>query len=451
MSDYNSSNPYKKRAYEGASSLGDVTSGYEVGFQSVKVSVDFPGIQSALQQPGSVLPLITQAARTVPKGTGLFTLINTTNQSPLVSHVVNGLDSRFGRYYANDPEMMRLCMKAIMRPLGTAAEHIEETQDIKRPLVANKYMGIEVRFVNRAQAGRRMKWDIRRFYGTPGQNGVGANQTQVSEYNNAYGLEMVPSDEETIGTTFNKMASQLITNSSTWEAALQHYAGTAQPHSAAVHADLRHLQTALVLGIDLALRYGFLVVPDAAMHQYRARDKIYATNADANVRFPAELRVAGDTPAAASGALPSYEVAARIANLIGLTAPSNPVTGLLDADGVRNWAEYSHTLVEMLYYSADLNTGGSNPQSDGSLAGSINVAVEFGAEQNNGMATLNGRHMSTLSVKEDLIGSVVDAQINHTRRALAAYAHAVDQEYTWLAGTAYSNATNGQAKIFMHK
>ena len=242
MSGFNSSNPYntanKKRAYEGASSLGDVTNGFESGFQSVKVSVDFPAIQSQMQQPGSVLPLITQAARTVPKGTGLFTMINSNNQSPLVRHVVNGLDTQFVRFYANDPEMMRHCMKAICRPLGSAAEQIEETQDMKRPLVANKFMGIEVRFVNRAQAGRRMKWDIRRFYGTPGQNGVGG-QSQVSEYDNAYGLEMVPCDEQTIGTTFNKMASQLITNSSTWEAALQHYSGCAQPYSAAVHADPR--------------------------------------------------------------------------------------------------------------------------------------------------------------------------------------------------------------------
>ena len=203
------------------------------------------------------------------------------------------------------------------------------------------------------------------------------------------------------------------------------------------------------MAIDLAVSYGLLGVPNETMHRTFATDKIYATNAK-NVRFPAELRER-DAAGKDAGALASHEVAARIANLIGLTAPSNPITGLLGADGVKNWAEYSHTLTEMLYYSADLNTGGSSAQSDGSLAGSINVAVEFGAEDKGGMATLHGRHMSTLSLKEDRIGSVVRAQINHTRQALSAYAYAVDHEYTWTAGTAYSNATNGQAKIFMHK
>lgn len=451
---FNAANPYNnphKRAREDG--VGQITAPrHEAGLQSFKVVFDGDAIETQLAQPGSVLPKITAAAHRLYKHTGLFTLINDPHPIPHVRHVFNGLDATFARQYPGDPMMQMLALKAIVRPTGCANEFVESTIDNKNPSVGNKFIGEEVAWVNSAQTGRRMVWDVRRFEADVGLNSNQMSIGQAAEYDHAYGLEMVPHSEETIGTQFNKMASELVTKSATWEASLMNYPGRARPALAAVMADWRHLQTAFILGIELALKRGILVVPSAALHAATTASIAagtgvgngYASNVDPQLRYPAELRAPnGDS-------FTSFETAARIANAMGLTSPSNPITGLLSSDGFAAWANFTHTLASSAYYSADLNTGGAHPQTDGSLAGSINAAVEFGAEWGNPIR-LNGRYPSNLSLKDDLIGCVVRLQLNHTRQALSAYAYAVDQEWVWLAGTAYSTATRNTAWIFMHK
>ena len=232
------------------------------------------------------------------------------------------------------------------------------------------------------------------------------------------------------------MASALINDSQTWERAMSNYYHAARkPWLAAVHADYRHCCAALVLGVDLLLKHGVLQVAGAAGPVANAQ--AYGLAADGNIqlaRRPAEF-AAGDS---------SADVAAKIAEFIGLTKPDDPASAMLPRDAAVDWKTFAHKFAEALYYTAEQRSGGS-------AQGGINVAVEFGASWTPGRgANVDAGRHADLSVKTNRIGSMVRVQANHTAQAVSAYAQGVEFVNRWSAGTALSGSPNGRSLLYLH-
>lgn len=436
-------NPYLvpgKRARAADSSYNpNIARRLDVGTQTVKGIVDGVRISQNMQEIGGVLPPVSLNAHAVHYGDGVFMLESDGNEpTPLIQKLINGMDAQFVQQYPSDVQMQILALKQTIRPLGVAGEAVKITPDNNNPQVSIKYMGLHSPEVVSCRAGARVVFDVRQYHSSADANRQSGSD-QASEIANSFGLVMVSYSEETAGKQFNKMASLLVNDSLTWERALTNYYGKARPWLSAVMGHFRNCQTAFILGIELSLKQGLLQVPGQTTSnvvQYRDNTGNLAP------RVPVELY--GPVGAAGPAPLTSYELAARFANFMGLTAPTDTLMGILGSDADDAWQLFTHKLAETIYYTANASTGGN-------LHGSVNAAVEFGAEYNavNG-AVFAGRH-ENYQVKDDRIGEVVKLQCNSTSQAVSAFLQANGEVDKWLVGTGMSGGTDNRALIMMHK
>jgi hypothetical protein len=410
----------------------------DVGFQGAPATLDGLGIGDVALEKGGVLPRVTTSATSIQYGDPLFMLAGDKSAKPLVRKTFNQLEAAAARAWPGDAVMQALATKAVIQPLGLAAEAVKATQDNLTPSITVKYAGLHNANVLSARNGARLLYDLRPFTANLDMNTAVSRDNvagvAMAEYQNAYGLVLVAYDERTVGNNFNKHASELVNNSLTWERAMAGYYGKSRPWLAAVMADFRHCLSAGILLVDRLLKAGVLQVVGQGVVSNVVNGR------GLNVpRVPIEL-------ASTTGvALPSYEVAGRIANYMHLTAPTNPATDFLTPDASAFWETATRTYADSLYYTANAITGGSQD-------GTVNVAVEFGAEYDVGaqQPTFAGR-FPDMKLKEDRIGAVVKFQANHCSQAVAAFAQAVEETYKWTAGTAVSGAPGGIAIMMMHK
>jgi len=408
----------------------------DVGFQGAPAK--FVGGTEPVER-GGVLPPVTLGASSANYGDPLFMKLGDNAAKPEVHKVVNGMEVAAKRAYGNDAVMIMAALKAGIRPLGLAAEAVKSTPNNLTPSVTVKHAGLHSASVLSAKNGAREIYELRQFTASLDANMSTENNVNA-EYQNSYGLVLTAYDERTMGNNFNKHASELVNNSLTWERAMGGYYGKARPWISAVMADFRHCLTSGILLVDRLLKAGVLQVAG----QGGIASNAVAAKPGTVLRAPTELIGTVGVPAVLAP-LPSYEVAARIANYMGLTTPSNPATDFLAPDASAFWASFTRTYADTLYYTANAMTGGSQD-------GTVNVAVEFGAEYSAAaQQPIFAGRFPDMKLKEDRIGAVVKFQANHCAQAVAAFAQAVEQVDQWTAGTAVSGAPGGIAVIMMHK
>lgn len=422
----------------------------DVGFQSTWGVYDGQNVQNDMSGGNSILPQVSLAAHTIIPGDVMFTFENgSCNDLPLLRKLFNEHVAQFALMWPDDPEMIMFAMEQSIRPMGVAYEYQKIDATNLKPTTGIKYMGLEsISNIGNVHCGKRMLYRLKPFGSTLRGNTLGTDG--VDESLNSYGLYLSPYNESTVGTLFNKAAYQLITNSSAWENALAGFPGKAAPWMGAVWADFRHCQYAAITMIEKLLRYGILTVNQGIVGAGGVQNKL-AANVEsfdpnnANVRTPDELLKAFD-PAnpVASRQLESYETAARLANFIGLTSPTNTLTGTLNAAAFQFYAELLHQVAESVYYSVEAHTT-SNAD-----AASVNAAAEFGAVMVGQQPLYFGRHRDK-SIKNDRIGSVLAVQVVNTQQASSAYAHAMDYIDKWTAGTCLAGSAAGKAIIMLHK
>ncbi len=412
----------------------------DVGFQSFQATYDGTNVQTEMGAGASILPQVTLAAHSMTKGDGLFAFENAASQPvPYVRHLFNELLAPFAEIYPDDPEMMMFALEQTIRPLGSASENMAVSQNDLNPSIGVKYMGIEnIAAIGSVHCGKRMLWRLDRFGSSLTANQAGSDGH--SQKGASYGLHLAPFNEQTVGTMFNKACAELTTNSKTWEMALAGFPGKAAPWTAAAMANLRHVETGVIIAIEKLLRAGILNVNTNV-----AGSQVSNVEGDAagNIRVPDELLGARNA-AGGYAQLESHEVAARIANFIGLTAPSNTLVGTLSSDAFRFYAEFGHRFAESMYYGASAHTASKEEEA------SVNGFAEFGATFAANGPKFHGRNRDG-SIKEDRVGSVVQLQIYSTQQASSAYAHAMDYMDKWMAGTCIAGSANGKAVVMLHK
>lgn len=392
----------------------------DVGTQVFKAELDGFALRALGGVTGGVLPPMPASALRVEYGHPLFTKIGDGSAIPKVLSAVNGLDAPFADKWPNDVAMQRMALKSTLRVLGVAAQSVVASDNDPTPGIGVKYMGLHNSMVESARAGARLVWDLRDYKANPQENNAAVHTDDTV---NQYGFVLKTHSEETIGKQFAKACAELITQPKVWEQAMLGHYGNAKPLLSAVRADYRHCNTALVLGLELLFKAGIIRLNNGP-----------AT--DAPAALPAQSagleQVDGGTP------LSSAEVAARIAQFMGLTAPSNPLP--LDAGQTKIWAELKHQFAGSLYYgSAALATG------------ELNAAHEFGASYSLATGAQSIGRYPNGALKDDRIGSVVKLQINHTTNAVAGFANAVAEDEKNVAGTALTTADNGPATFMMHQ
>lgn len=420
-------NPYKLVTKRARTESGEanplVPRRLDKGFQAIPTVLDGDVARMLMAESGGPLPPISLAAHSAMYGDGLFCFENDPRAVPHVLKAFNGAEAKFERALPGQPELQLLALKQITRPIGAAAEPVRLTPDNMMPMVGAKFLGLHSAEVISCKPGVRMLWDLRAYRSSSDENTSRLSGDALADQQNAFGLVLVAYSEETVGRQFNKAASELVNNSASWERALAGHPGAARPWTAAVMADYRHCLAAFTIGLEMALKRGIVQVVGQAA----------PANVVGGARAPLELQSNN-----AGVGLPSHVVAANVANLLGLTAPTDPVVPR-DAAGVAAWAEFGHDYAEALYYTANAATG------------SVNGAVEFGAGNNPAdREAFAGRHPNG-HVKDDRIGQMVQVQASHTQRAVSAFAQAVENVYKWTAGTGMSAAVGGNALLMLHK
>lgn len=404
----------KKRRPDELNAHADRT--LDVATVNHKAVFDGVAVQNKALESGGVLPAASAHAMQVRDGDILFSVANDKSQVPRVQKAINGHEAPFAKYYRNDPYAITMATKASIVPRGLAAEPVTAQPGNLQPEIAVKIAGLQTVHVQDIKAGTRVVYDFPKFAGN-----VEANTSRggAADAQNTYTLILRSHDEATLGHEFNNAASRLIHDSLTWEQALAGYYGKAQPTIGAVMADYRHCTAALVLGVSLLLKQGLLTVPGRPL-------------ADAvRTRAPDELTADYGAPE-----MTSYEVAARIAQFMDLTAPSNPIP--LSLDATTEWAEVARTFAETLYYS------------NAPLNGTLNAAVEFGASLRATGPQHDGRFPDG-AVKEDRIGAMLNVQVSHTSQAVAAFSQVVDSVDLWTAGWALSTTQDARGLIMVGK
>ena len=409
----------------------------DVGFQGAPGTLDGIGILESSGEKGGVLPHITTAATNVNYGDPMFMLKGDTSAKPLLRKTFNQLEIPGARHWPGDAKMIELATMAVIQPLGLAAEAVKVTQDNMTPSVTVKYAGLHSANVLSARNGARLLYALRPFTSSLDNNTAVAREQSgvIADYQNAYGLVLVAHNERTLGTNFNKYASELVNNSLTWERALSGFYGKSRPAISMVMADFRHCLTSGVLLVEQLLKAGVLQVAGQGPVANAVNGRGLAAP-----RPPIELM-----PTGAGGPLTSFEISARIANYMKLTAPTNPATDFLTPDAEAFWETATRVYADTLYYTANAATGGS-------LEGDVNVAVEFGASYNDAaqQPEFAGR-FPDMQLKQDRVGAMVRMQANHTAQAVSAVAQFLEETQEWTAGTAVSGAPGGIAVMMMHK
>lgn len=396
----------------------------EVGTQVFPVTYD----GNSLNVSGSGnLPVVSIDAHTCQAGDGLFSLANGESEQVMARKLVNELSEKFAQLYANNVTMQRLAIEAAIVPLGCAKEYTRVSESDKRPSLSNMYLGERVfDTIGRAYAGQRMRWTVRQFGPT-----IKSNTHGKSDIANSYGIYLTPVDVLDVGAKFSAAAENLITDFATWESALAGFPGVAEPWTAAVFADDRHMKFAGIAMVEALLRKGILRV-----NTNEDRDKHVKNVEPENgpVRVPVELL---DTSQILNKNLYSYEVAAIIADLIGLTTPQDSKVGMLDAEGLKTYAELAHGLTKTLFYTAQ--------------SGRVDASAEFGARWTPSGPQFAGRHNGNMEVMDTSVGAVVQLQIKHQQAAVSAFRHAIAHDDKMMGGTAISNTSGGSTVVALHK
>lgn len=399
----------------------------EVGTQVFPVTYDGNSLNVA--GVGN-LPVVSIDAHTCQAGDGLFSLANTESEHVMARKLVNELAEKFAQLYANNVTMQRLAIEAAIVPLGCAKEYTRVSETDKRPSLSNMYLGERVfETVGRAYAGQRMRWTVRQFGPT-----IKSNTHGKSDIANSYGIYLTPVDVLDVGAKFSAAAENLITDFATWESALAGFPGVAEPWTAAVFADDRHMKFAGIAMIEAVLRKGLLRVNDSTDRNDHVQN--VERDENDNVRTADEL-IDQNSNNALNKNYNSYEVAAIIADLIGLTTPQDSKVGLLDERGLKTYAELAHGLTKTLFYTAQ--------------SGRVDASAEFGAKWTPSGPQFAGRFNGNMEVMDTSVGAVVQLQIKHQQAAVSAFRHAIAHDDKMMGGTAISNTVGGNTMVALHK
>lgn len=397
----------------------------EVGTQVFPVTYDGNSLNVA---GAGNLPVVSIDAHTCQAGDGLFSLANAESERVMARKLVNELSEKFAQLYANNVTMQRLAIEAAIVPLGCAKEYTRVSESDKTPSLSNMYLGERVfDTIGRAYAGQRMRWTVRQFGPS-----IKSNTHGKSDVANSYGIYLAPVDVLDVGAKFSAAAENLITDFATWESALAGFPGVAEPWTAAVFADDRHMKFAGIATVEALLRKGILRVNDSTDKNNHVKN--VEVDENGAVRKAVELF---DLNNALNSNYNSYEVAAIIADLIGLTTPQDSKVGMLDAQGLKTYAELAHGLTKTLFYTAQ--------------SGRVDASAEFGAQWTLSGPQFAGRHNGNMEVMDTSVGAVVQLQIKHQQAAVSAFRHAIAHDDKMMGGTAISNTSGGSTVVALHK
>lgn len=408
------------------------TSGLDIGTQTFHGHYDGNGLYTTGK---GVLPQVSTAAHTCMAGDGLFVLEDCDSSDVKFRKLVNELVEKFSQLYAGNVFMINLATETAIRPTGCVKETVLVSENDKCPSLNNMYIG-ERNFATvgkRALAGQRMKWVVRSFGPTLASNTHGKD-----DFANSYGIYLTPVTDNDVGLRFAKAAAELIYKFDTWTSALAGFPGVAEPWVAAVFADDRHMKFAGIVMIERALEKGLLAVnvPTAAGGRNPGLVRNVSTAYD-----PAggnQVRVANELTD--NGAVPeSYEVAARIADLMGLTTPQDSLLALLDSASTATYQEFAHEVTQSLYYTMTNDI--------------VNSKAEFGASWGASGPTYAGRFQQQGSSEPtaNRVGQVLQLQMVHASAAVSAFRHAIAHDDKMFGGTATGNTVHGITPVMLHK
>lgn len=399
------------------------TFGADVGGQVFKVIYDGDNL---LSSGVGTLPQISVGAHTCHAGDILFALENDDRcleGAIPVRKAFNELLEKFSQLFPGNVFMQTLALNASVRPLGCVKETVVVSERDTTPSLNNMYLGERpVDTIGTAYVGQPMKAVPRAFGPTQASNVRGPTDSPQ----NVYSYYLAPVDVQDCGKAFAKAAAELIFNSETWISALAGFPGVAEPWVAAVYADDRHVKLGGIIMVERLLKKGVLSLTGFSTVANVDRD------AGGNVVNPVELLENGNVPN-------SYDIAATIADLIGLTTPADSKAGTLDAAGEAKYKELAHEISSRIYYTTTY--------------GRTNAAAEFGAERNGSSFTFAGRYQQQANneVTDSRVGCIVQLQMVHTQNAVSGFRHAIAQDRKMELGTAISNTIKGRTLVNFHK
>lgn len=383
----------------------------EVGIQTVHTTVDRHTIDRLLAEYAKgdtgLLPAPGPGGYDVLKAEPAFVLRNrtSTRDAPAIMTAINGLEKKAYKNYRNDPEMVRLIVRAQIQTIGTPLENAPRIESSLKPAVALGVAGLATLPAREASAGAGAVYDVPTLSANGGVNSIPTGSVRGGVPNGKVTLILRNRDSTQVARRLTKMAAAINEDGDKWKRTMHASREVANVWANGVRALA-----------DLAMTNGLLLV-------YRLLEagilRVDETGG-AGRRVPTELLAAGGR-----GQLPADEVTARLANLLKLTNPVDSLAGSISPQAVAQYGLLQHTFTNSVFYTADSSTGMANSR------------YEFGATKATAAAgggmTFRGR-FDNRRVSNTRIGAFLGCQLNAFTEASSAWDTAACDEGRLSAG-----------------
>ena len=406
---------------------------YESGAITTPVNVDKDRISSICSNKHSkgFLPKLTYAQHFVQAGIPTFTKRNTpTHDLPWVQQVANGTEDVAGEAYKADKFMINAIWKAIYRPSGVPVEDAPLEGGANEPQVSVGTAGLGTFRAVKATPGARAKLELPL---------VAASSNDSSAANNLFEgtggrvtLVITEADEDLFAYRVLRAHAVILNNPQIW---LQSQNDYYSPHPIFNAARQEQALFAAVglSAVDYWLRAGVLQVVGAPGPVPNLDDDVLGALP------PNELLALGPGGVGVAS-LESHEIVARMADLANVTSPTDSIRYNVSAAAQRRYKLYPLNLAQQVLYGSlqpyvSLEQQNAEFAPIQEMAGGANSYFEFGRKKGVGnMPEFAARYQGSDSLSGERVGAFAKVLMNAARRGYAAYAHGVEEEWTWSFG-----------------